>query len=230
MGATRAAVVELAPIDPDDPGRSDYRGPLLADLQFTEWSASALQRIIDEVCLQGHLLVLSFLAATARRAGSAEAAVGFGRRQFTGVAGVVAHRFRDALGLPATLDGAARLLAVHPGLQPHRYVGCDVEFDSRLIVRLRRDTGATLDGAWPSMLDAHHLEPLDAMVQAVDPHLRCRTVSDGDDGLVLEVVWDEQEAPVADDVVLTRFSTGATFGFEDRGTPVVLRPSRPSTR
>ena len=90
MAATRAAIVELAPIDPDDPGRSDYRGPLLADLQFTEWSASALRRIIDEVCLQGHLLVLSFLAATARRAGSAEAAVGFGRRQFTGVAGVVA--------------------------------------------------------------------------------------------------------------------------------------------
>ena len=188
MAATRAAVVELAPIDPDDPGRHDYRGPLLADLQFAEWSASALRRIIDEVCLQGHLLVLSFLAATARRAGSAEAAIGFGRRQFTGVAGVVADRFREALGLPPTLDGAARLLAVHPGLQPHRYVGCDVEFDEPADPPVGRDTGATLDGAWPSMLDADHLGPLDAMVQAVDPHLRCRTVSDGDDELVLEVV------------------------------------------
>ncbi len=69
MATTRAATFELAAIDPDDPGRHDYTGPLVADLQFAEWSASALRRIIDEVCLQGHLLVLSFLAATGRRAG-----------------------------------------------------------------------------------------------------------------------------------------------------------------
>ena len=35
MAATRAAGLELAPIDPDDPGRHHYRGPLLADLQFS---------------------------------------------------------------------------------------------------------------------------------------------------------------------------------------------------
>ena len=98
MAATRAANLDLAPIDPGDPGRHDYSGPLLADLQFSEWSASALRRIIDEVCLQGHLLALSFLAATARRAGGSAAAVDFGRRQFTGVAGVAADRLRDALG------------------------------------------------------------------------------------------------------------------------------------
>ena len=90
MAATRAATLELAPIDPDDPGRHHYPGPLLADLQFSEWSASALRRITDEACLQGHLLVLSFLAATSQADRGDGAAVEFGRRQFTGVAGVAA--------------------------------------------------------------------------------------------------------------------------------------------
>ena len=229
LAATRAATFVLASIDPDDPGRHEYGGPLVADLQFSEWSASALRRIIDEVCLQGHLLVLSFMAATATRAGGTAGAVEYGRRQFTGVAGVAGDRFRDALDLPPTLEGAARLLAVHPGLQPYDYVGCDVELDHRLVIRLRRDTDATVDGAWPSMVDAEHLGPLDAIVRSVDAHLRCRAVSDDDAELVVEVIREDTEAPVAHEVVLTRFSTGANHRFEDRGTPVELRPGRPTS-
>ena len=227
LAATRAANLDLAPIDPGDPGRHDYSGPLLADLQFSDWSASALRRIIDEVCLQGHLLALSFLAATARRAGGPAAAVDFGRRQFTGVAGVAADRLRDALGLPPTLTGAARLLTLHPGLQPYDYVRADVELGDRLVLRLGRDTDATVDGAWPSMLDGDHLAPLDAMLRSIDPHLRCEATADDDDGLVVEVVRGTTEVPLADEVVLTRFSTGTTHRFVDRGTPVALRPSRP---
>ncbi len=226
MAATRAANVDLAPIDPDDPGRHDYTGPLVADLQFSEWSGSALRRIVDEVCLQGHLLVLSFLAATDKRAGGPEATAAFGRRQFTGVAGVVAARFRDALDLPPTLAGAARLLALHPALQPYEYVHCDVKLDDdRLVLSLNRETAAVEDGAWPSLLDGDHLEPVDAMVWAIDPHLRCEAVSDGA-SLVIEVVRGATEALVSDDVVLTRFSTGATHTFETR-TPVTLRGSDP---
>jgi hypothetical protein len=229
LALTRAATLPLGPIDPDEPGRHDYAGPLVDDLQFAEWSASALRRIIDEVCLQGHLLALSFLAATATRAGGTEAAVEFGRHQFTGVAGVAADRFRDALGLPASLEGAARLLAVHPGLQPHAYVHCDVELGDRLVVRLGRDTAAVADGAWPSMLDGDHLEPLDAMVRAVDDHLYCEAVSDDDSGLVVAVLRGERAVPLSDDVLMTRFSTGATHTFEDRGTPVELRTGGPPT-
>ncbi len=228
MAATRAATLDLAPIDPDEPGHHDYRGPLMADIRFSDWSASALRRIVDEVCLQGHLLALSFLAATAPRAGSVEAAIDLGRRQFTGVAGVVADRFRDTLGLTPTLEGAARLLAVHPALQPHAYVGCAVELDDRLVLRLGRDTPAAEDGAWPSMLDADHLGPLDAIVRAIDARLCCQSVSDSRAELVIEVVRTDAEAPVADEVSLTRFSTGATHRFEDRGTPVAITSSRSS--
>jgi hypothetical protein len=229
MAATRAATFELAPIDLGEPGRHEYGGPLVADLDFSEWSGSALRRIIDEVCLQGHLLVLSFLAATRRRAGSAEATAEFGRRQFTGVAGVAAARLRDALDIPPTLAGAARLLALHPALQPYGYVRCDVDLDdSRLVLALDRDTAATADGAWPSLLDGDHLEPLDSMVWEIDPHLRSEAVSDGDT-LVVEIVRDTVPAPLSDDVLLTRFSTGTTHTFESRGTPVAIRTSNPAT-
>ncbi|HWD51425.1 MAG TPA: hypothetical protein VG412_03425 [Acidimicrobiales bacterium] len=222
MAATRAAMIELTPIDPDDPGRHDYSGPLVSDLRFSEWSASALRRIIEEVCLQGHLLALSFLAATAPTAGDADAAIEFSRRQFTGVAGVVAERLRNALGLPANLGGAAKMLALHPGLQPYDYVRCDVMLDDRLVLRVDRESAATGDGAWPAMLDGDHLAPLDAMVRAIDPRFRCEALSDGD-ALVIEVARGEEEIPESDDVVLTRFSTGVTHRFEPRGTPVVIR-------
>jgi len=224
MAATRAATIELTPIDPDEPGRRDYSGPLLSDLQFSEWSASALRRIIDEVCLQGHLLALSFLAATATRAGGVGPAIDFSRRQFTGVAGVASERLRHALGLPPTLAGAAKMLALHPGLQPYEYVRCDVTLDDRLVLRLHRDSAAAADGGWPAMLDGEHLAPLDAMVRAIDPRLRCEAISDGD-ALVVEVVLGDGEVPESDDVVLTRFSTGVTHQFESRGTPVEIRPT-----
>ncbi len=229
MATTRAANLELDPIDVGDRGRHHYNTPLVPDLQFSEWSGSALRRIIDEVCLQGHLLVLSFLAATAKRAGGHEAAIEFGRRQFTGVAGVTAARFRDALDLPRTLPGAARLLALHPALQPYKYVHCDVTLgEDRIVVEIDRGTGAMDDRAWPSLLDGDHLSPLDAVVWAIDPHLRCEPVSDTN-SLVVEVVPGATPAPLSDDVLLTRFSTGATYAFETRGTPVAIRSSDPAS-
>ena len=64
--SSRAASVVLDPIDPSSPGRPDYSGPLLADLDFAEFSHSALVRIADEVCLQMHLLFLGFRRAVSR--------------------------------------------------------------------------------------------------------------------------------------------------------------------
>ncbi len=223
MAATHAASVELAPIDPDEDGRHDYAGPLLADLQFSEWSRSALLRIAEEVCLQGHLLALSFAAATRSRVESDEAAMGFSRKQFTGIAGLAAERIRLALGFGRGLDDVAQVLALHPALLPYAYVGSDVDLSDRLIVRLGHETGAVSDGAWPAMLDADHLDPLHAIVRAVDGRFRCEAIADDRDGLTVEVVMDGNEAPLADEVVLTQFSTGTEFVFENRGTPVEIR-------
>ena len=67
---TRAARTDLDPIDPDDEGQADYSGELLSDLDFGAFSHSALVRIADEVCLQMHLLNLSFVIAVGKRAGT----------------------------------------------------------------------------------------------------------------------------------------------------------------
>jgi hypothetical protein len=64
---------------------------------------------------------------------------------------------------------------------------------------------------------------MDALVRAIDPRYRCEPI-ESDDGLAFEVVIDDVAAPVAGEVELARISTGATFAFEDRGTPVALRP------
>ena len=222
MQSTRAAAIELSAIDPSEPGQSDYSGPLLADIRFEDWSRSALVRIAEEICLEGHLLSLSFLAALERRM-DRERAVGFGRRQFVGVAGLVADRLRLALGLGSDLESVAQVIALHPAFLPRQYVSCAIDFSDQLLLRFARDTPGADDGGWASMLDANHPEPIDAIVRAIDPRYRCEPIADGDT-VTFEVVMDDAAAPVAGEVELARFSTGATWKFEDRGTPVALRP------
>ncbi len=73
------------------------------------------------------------------------------------------------------------------------------------------------------MLAADHLEPLDAIVRAVDGRYRCRAVSDDGGVLCVEVVQDRDEVPTAGEVVMTRFTTATDFVFADRGTPVQIR-------
>jgi hypothetical protein len=223
LASTLAASVDLDRIDPAEPGVSDYSGPLVADLRLEDWSHSALVRIAQEVCLEGHLLSLSFAAALQRRL-APDVVVDFTRRQFTGAAGVAADRLRAALGLGAGLDDLGRVLELHPALLPHQYTGCTVELSDRLIVRLARSSPSGRDGGWMSLLTPEHLEPLDAIVQAVDPMFRCDALDD-DDELRVEVVVGDIAAPVAPEVELTRISTGATFEFVDRGTPVAVRYS-----
>ena len=67
-----------------------------------------LVRIADEVCLQMHLLNLSFVLAVRNRAGDdAALARSICTRQLTGIAGVAAERIRRALNLTGDLDGLA---------------------------------------------------------------------------------------------------------------------------
>lgn len=222
MGATRAAQVELTPIDPAEPGLTDYAGPLLDDLRFADWAPSALVRTAEEVAVQCHLLSLSFAEAVRARAADEDAVRTIARKQLAGIAGLTAERLRAALDLPADLDGAAQVLLLHPVLLPAAYVDVTVALDDRLVLTLGRGDGATADGAWPSLIDADHLEPLDALLRGVDPHLRADVLDDGADALVVEVVTDDAPAREADEVALTRFSTGADFAFADRGTPVEI--------
>jgi hypothetical protein len=212
VARTEAATWELAPIDPDDDGNADYSGPLLSDIDFGAFSHSALVRIANEVCLQMHMLNLSFGIAVRARAGdNAELATSICTKQLTGIAGVAAERIRRALRLPADGDGLTEVLRLHPLLNPAGYVIAEID-DCRLQIH---PSPAHDDGAWISLCSPASTEPLQAIATAVDPHLTVRiTGSDPD----WTAEFERTDTPVKDspEVQVTKFSLGATFEFEPR--------------
>jgi hypothetical protein len=206
---SRAAGLALAAIDASDSGLADYSGPLLSDLDFAAFSHSALVRIADEVCLQMHLLDLGFLRAIGRRS-TAEDARRIALRQLVGIAGVAGERIHQALGLPPDTEGALRVLALHPLLNPAAYV--DASVSDGVVVR---PSAAHEDGGWITLCGPDSVAPLQAAVRAVDPHLDVE-VAGTDTAWTATVVRRDEPAPVADEVAMTRISTGASFTFEPR--------------
>lgn len=228
VAESAAARVELDPIDPDDPGRPDYSGPLLSDLRFTDFSRSALIRMADEVCLQHHLLALGFVIAIRSRTDTASATE-IVRKQFTGIAGLTSERLRDALGLGRDEAALARVLALHPAWNPLRYTDIRVEpGDSEVVLRLPKASGAIADGVWPTVVDADHLAPLEAMARGVDPHYVAEVAADTGDELVVRFRLGDTAFRESGEVAITRFSTGADFRFTDRGIPLPLTVVRTS--
>ncbi len=215
---SRAATLALAPIDPADEGRADYAGPLLSDLDFTEFSTSALVRIADEVCLQMHLLDRSFALAVAERTETDAELLKLRRKQLVGVAGIGAERLARALGLDRLdpVEGALRLLAAHPLLNPAEYVDAEV-LDDQLVVR---PGPADEDGAWISLCGPDWTAALQAVVRGLDPHLDVEVApldpSAAEAGWRARVVRRDEPAPEAPEVAVVRFSTGADFAFQPR--------------
>ena len=209
---TRAAAVELDPIDPADEGLADYAGPLLSDVDFAAFSHSALVRIADEVCLQMHLLNLSFVLAVRARATSEEQAREICRKQLVGISGIAAERLLRVLDLPADRAGALRVLELHPLLNPAAYVAATVDPEGmQLHVR---PSDATRDGAWISLIGPGDTSALQAAVRAVDDRLDVDVVGTDEDWTA--VLVEREPAKEADEVAVTRFSTGSSFAFEPR--------------
>lgn len=221
VASSRAAAVVLDPIDASDPGLAAYDGPLLADLDFADFSHSALVRLADEICLQMHLLVLSFRHAVRRRAG-AEQERQITTRQLIGIAGVAASRLSSALSLEETQAPALAVLALHPLLNPAAYVRADVGDGSVAV----RPGDAHTDGAWIALVGPRETRPLAAAVQALDPHLDVE-VDGTDEEWTARVVRREQPAAVADEVAVTRLSTGAGWRFEPRRSLPIWPVARP---
>lgn len=213
---SRAAALELAPIDPADEGRSDYSGALVSDVDFGAFSKSALVRIADEVCLQMHLLDRAFALALAERAETDDDVLRIRRKQLVGVAGIASERLARALGVHAPSDpiaAAVRLLALHPLLNPSAYVDASVEGSSVVV----RPGPAQEDGAWISLCGPGWTEGLQAAVRALDPHLDVEVSGLGDgEAWRLTVVRRDEPAPEAGEVAVTKFSTGAAFQFQPR--------------
>jgi hypothetical protein len=209
LRGSHAASAELDPIDPAADGMAGYTGPLRSDLEFGDFSRSALIRIADEVCLQMHLLNLGFVRAVGRRMDAARARE-LCSRQLTGIAGIAAERIHRALALPGGAEGALRVLALHPLLNPAAYVSATVDGQLRVSA-----CPAHADGAWISLCGPADRAPLQAIVRAVDPHLDVDVQGTATDWTA-RVVSRGQPAREADEVAVTRISTGSAFVFQPR--------------
>jgi hypothetical protein len=208
---TRAATWELDPIDQSDEGQWDYAGPLLSDFDFGSFSHSALVRMADEVCLQMHLLYLSFAIAVCARAADGAEAVSVGTRGLIGLAGLGAERIHRALGLPDGIDGAMRVLELHPLLNPAGYVVAETDAN-RLVVHA---SPAHDDSAWISLCSPESVQPLQAIASAVNPRLAvgvCGTNTDW----TAEMVETDTPAAELPEVSVAKVSRGSSFQFEPR--------------
>lgn len=211
VSQTRAATWELDPIDRSDEGQADYSGPLLSDFDFAAFSHSALVRMADEVCLQMHLLYLSFAIAVAARAAGDDEALGVCTRGLIGIAGVAAERIHRALKLPGGAEGVLRVLELHPLLNPAGYVVAETE-SNRLHVRL---SPAHDDRAWISLCSPESVQPLQAIATAVDPRIEVRVSGTATDWTA-ELVETDSPTEELPEVSVVRVSGGSTFQFEPR--------------
>jgi hypothetical protein len=212
MRQTHAATWQLDAIDKSDRGFSDYTGPLLSDVDFTAFSHSALVRLADEVCVQMHLLYLSFaIAVRARTASDAGLAASVGTRQLTGLAGLAAERIQRALSLPGGVDGALRTFELHPLLNPRGYVQAETT-GGRLAVHR---SPAHDDGAWISLCTPQSIRPLQAIATAVSPTISV-TVTGTDTDWIAELTETDTAATELPEVSVAKVSGGSAFQFESR--------------
>ncbi|MFW0783918.1 hypothetical protein AAFP35_05305 [Gordonia sp. CPCC 206044] len=227
MFTTRAGVLSLSAIDASaTDGWVDYRGHLVEDLQFREWSRTALVRIAEEVALQHQLLSLGFLKSLRRVAESDDQVTEIFRKQLVGIAGLAADRLRQALDLDADVHGLATVIGLHPVLGPGQYTGvtAQVRDDAVVVVRIPQDSDAVADGGWITLLDADHLEPLQAIATAVDPYLVVSGAESTDGALEVTVVRGDAAIKEPGEVAVARFSSGAAFEFTDRGRSIPITP------
>lgn len=215
-------------------GRDDYSGDLDPELQLESFSRSALLAVLDEVCLQGHLLSLAFSQSAQERFGP-EAASSFCLRQFTGIAGLAARRLASTvLAGSAACEGrdalqrVADVLELHPAFRPRSYVDLRVTAEANgegseaaagggpgLRVEIGRCPAIEEEQpSWIGLLAAGHTEPIEAIVHAIEPRARVELVEAGPVA-AWRVRFDPAASPVkpADEVELAAFSTGADFSF-----------------
>lgn len=214
IGRSRAAALPLAEIAApggDSDGMIDYSTPLDAELAMRDFATPTLRAIIDEVTLQGHLLVMSFADAVDRRLGS-EAAVDAVSRQFTGVAGVVAERLRKAYDLDGSAESLATVFELHPAFHPRSYIDWSVDVVGDAVHLELGDCPALEEEfvSWITTIASGDDSALTAIACGVDPHWRVQSVAPKR-WIIVRADDPLEELP---EVTLTKFSSGVAFGFE----------------
>ena len=208
---TRAATVELAPIDPADDGMADYSGPLLDDLDFAAFSQLGAgphgRRGVPPDAPAQPLVRARRPAAHRCRLRPRDLREAAGRRR--------RHRGRAAPERSRAVLRRSRSAARPRAASPAQPRGVRRRRRRHRVALSVRSSAAHEDGTWISLCGPGSTRPLDAIVQAVDPHLE--VVVDGSEtDWSLHVVETDTAAKEADEVAVTRFSGGATFAFQPR--------------
>jgi hypothetical protein len=208
VAQSKAANAELRP-----DAAPSYDGPFDPAFQLEHLRPDALGLALEEVCLQGHLLVHGFLLAVESKGGADEARR-IGPLQLSGVGGVVSRRLAVLLdaGDRGGLDAIADVLDLHPAFRPRAYVDVRLDRDGDAVVVELLDCdalGERNDWSWAALMDA---DALSAIVQGVDR--RARVSQAGPRRWIVRCDPDTPAAPEPSTVTLTRFSTGAEFVLE----------------
>ena len=151
------------------------------------------------------------IAVGARAGADTELAKSICTKQLIGVAGLAAERIHRALSLPDGVEGAVRVLELHPLLNPAVYVSADIAADS---VRVH-PSPAHDDGAWISLCTPAEVKPLHAIVASVNPHLDVE-VRGTETDWTARVVRRDPAAKELPEVSMAKVSGGANFVFEPR--------------
>jgi hypothetical protein len=97
-------------------------------------------------------------------------------------------------------------------LNPTAYVTTEIE-DHSLVVR---PSPAHDDQAWIFLCGPNWVDPLQAAVRVLDPHLDVEAASTKDGGWSVGVVRRDEPAAEAEEVSVAKLSTGTDFSFETR--------------
>ena len=122
-------------------------------------SHSALVRMADEVCLQMHLLYLSFAIAVRARAADEAEAVSMCTRGLTGIAGLAAERIHKALGIARRARRRPAGARVAPPAQSRGLCRGGNEANRLTVHR----SPAHDDDAWIALCSPDSVQPLQAI-------------------------------------------------------------------
>ncbi len=217
---SKLARLDIAPVPSREAGgRENYSGPLDPDFQLEDLSHAALVRVAEELALQGHLLVRSFMMATAERHGEA-LATRIAAQVWTGCGGLAAERIAREMRIEGDdLDAIARLLQLHPCFLPRAYLDLHVALNADGLCFWLGDCPAlTEDDPFSQFaaLGAQAHPALDAIVRSRNPRASCLPCAPPPGGrFAWRVEIDPHAEPAAEppELALARISTGATFVF-----------------
>jgi len=177
-------------------GMDNYDCAVIEQVFLEHFSYPALVVICKEIAIQCHLLTRTLALAVEKRVGE-DAALALAEFQLTGSAWPTSERLRQWLGLEGKgVDDIAKVLELHPLLQPAEYINFAVTktaagklqlvFGDCLAAREQMPYGVY------QLLESGHDAWLEALVRGVDRTASVRRI-DGEN-MVWEVAVDAQAA------------------------------------